>query len=73
MFIKPSPLKKRHNLVKVPWPINYWAIDKDTSVRVSPTSVKIVALSCDMDNTNSKSDIDTHWLPTVASFDYHGS
>jgi hypothetical protein len=26
-----------------------------------------VALSCDIDNTNSKSDIVAHWLPTAAT------
>ena len=67
MITKPSPLGKRHTLVKVPWPINYWIIEKDTFVKVSPTLVKSVALSYDMDNTNSKFDIVAHWLPTAAS------
>jgi hypothetical protein len=43
MLNKPSLLGKRHNVVKVPWPINYWVIDKDTFVKVSPTLVKSVA------------------------------
>ena len=30
VFPKPSPLGKRHTVVKVPWTINYWGIDKDT-------------------------------------------
>ncbi len=34
VFTKPSSLGKRHTLVKVPWPINYWVIDKDTSMKV---------------------------------------
>jgi len=61
VFTKPSPLGKRHTLVKVPWPINYWVIDKETSVKLSPSLVTSVALSCDIDNTNSKSDIAAHW------------
>ncbi len=43
VFTKPSPLGKRHIVVKVPWPINYWGIDKDTFVKVSPTPMKGVA------------------------------
>jgi hypothetical protein len=42
VFTKPSPLGKRHTIIKVPWPINYWVIDKDTSVKVSPSPVKSV-------------------------------
>jgi len=37
VFTKPYPLGIRHNLVKVPWPINYWVIDKDTHVKVAST------------------------------------
>ena len=58
---------KRHTLVKVPWPINYWVIDKDTSVKVSPTLVKSVVSTSDMDNTNRKSDIAAHWLPIAVT------
>ena len=43
VFTKLSPFGKRHIVVKVPWPINYWAIDKDTSMKVSPTLVKDAA------------------------------
>ncbi len=64
VFTKPSPLGKRHTQVKVPWPMNYRVIDKDTFVKVSPTSVKSVVSICEIDNTNSKSDIVAHWLPT---------
>ena len=67
VFTKPSPLGKRHTLVKVPWPINYCVRDKDTYVKVSTTLVKGVALSSNIDNTNSKSDIVAHWRPTSAS------
>ena len=42
VFTNPSPLGKRHTVVKVPWPINYWVIDKDTSVKVSPPHMKSV-------------------------------
>ena len=28
VFTKPSPLGIRHNLVKVPWPVNYWVIHR---------------------------------------------
>jgi len=66
MFTKPSYSGKRHTLVKVPWPLNYWVIDKDTYVKVPPTLVKSVAPICEIDNTNSKSDIVAHWLPTAA-------
>jgi hypothetical protein len=61
----PSPLGKRHTLVIVTWPINYWIIDKDTYVKVSPTHVKSVALPCNIDNTNNNSDSVAHWLPTA--------
>ena len=67
MLTKPSPLGKRHTLVKVSWPINYWVVDKETYVKLSPTHVASVALSCDIDNTNSKSDIVAHWLPTFVA------
>ncbi len=45
MFSKPSPLGKRHTIVIVPWPIIYWVIDKDTSMKVSPTHVESVVSS----------------------------
>jgi hypothetical protein len=67
VFIKPFPLGKRQIVVKVPWPINYWVIDKDTSMKVSPPHVKSVDLSFTMDETNSKSEIAFQWLPTVAA------
>ncbi len=35
VFTKPSPLGKSHTDVKVPWPINYWVIDKDTHVNTN--------------------------------------
>ena len=54
---KPSPLEKRHNVVKFPWPINYWVIDNDTYVKVSPTLVKSVALTCDVGKINRKFDL----------------
>ncbi len=68
MFTKPSPLGKKYIVVKVPWPINYWVIDKDLFVKVSPPLVKSMDLSLNMSTTNSKSDIASHWLPTVAAF-----
>ena len=43
VYTKPSPLGIRHNLVKVPWPINYWVIDKNTLVRVPSTPVQSVS------------------------------
>jgi len=73
VFTKPSPLGKRHTLVKVPWPINYWVIDKDTSVKVSPNHVKSVVSTREIYNTNSKSDIVAHWLFYICNIDYHGS
>ena len=66
VFTKPSPLGKVHSLVKVSWPINYWVIDKYTSLKATPTPLKSVVPICEIDNTNSKSDIVAHWLPTVA-------
>jgi len=30
VFTKQPPLGKRHTIVKVPWPISYWVIDKNT-------------------------------------------
>ncbi len=53
VFTKPSPLGKRHIVVKVPWPIQYWVIDKDTSVNVSPTHVKSVVSSLNVVIANS--------------------
>ena len=67
MFTKPSSLGKRHIVVKVPWSINYWVIDKDTYVKVSPTPVKSVASTFDVGNANGKSNIASHWLPTATS------
>ena len=67
VFTKPSPLGKRHVVVKVPWPINYWVIDKDTSAKASPPHVKSVDLSLTMDETNNKSSIASQWLPTVVA------
>jgi len=67
VFTKPAPLGKRHIVVKVPWPTNYWFIDKDTYAKVSPTLVKSVASSLTVGNVNSKPDIASHWLPTAAS------
>ncbi len=68
VFNKPSPLGKRHTVVKVPWPINYWAVDKDTSAKVSPPLVKSVDSPLNSSNTNSKTDIASHWLPIAAAF-----
>ena len=42
VFTQPSPLGKRHTFVKVPWPIHYRVIDKDTPMKVSPPHVKSV-------------------------------
>ncbi len=68
MFTNLSPLGKRYNVVKVPWPINYWVIDKDISIAVSPTPVKSVVLPLNVVNANSKSDnAYSHWLPTDAT------
>ncbi len=67
VLTKPYPLGKRHNAVIVPWPINYWFIDKDSPVKMSPTRVKSVVSSLDIGITKSKSDIDSHWLATTAS------
>ena len=52
VFTKPSPLGKRHTVGKVPLPINYRVIDKDTYVKVSPGHVKVVVLSSNIDNSN---------------------
>ncbi len=64
MCTKPFSLGKIHTIVKVPWPINYWVIDKETSVKMSPTPVKSVVSSLNVGNANRKSDIGSHWLPT---------
>ena len=66
LFTKPSPLGKRHTVVKVPWPINYWVVDKDTSMKVSPPHVKSVSSSLKLSTTNSKSDSASHWLSSTA-------
>ena len=67
MFTRPSPLGKRHTHAKVSWPINYWVIDKDTTVEVSPTLVQSMGSSIDMDNTTTRTEMVDHWLPTVAT------
>jgi hypothetical protein len=67
VFTKPSPLGKRHTVVKVSWPINYWVIYTDNSLKVSPTSVKSVISSLNVGNANIKSDIASHWLPRVGA------
>ena len=54
---------KRHNLVKVPWPINYWVIDKDTPVKVSNTPVQSVISTVEVSNNTNQSDIVSQWLP----------
>ncbi len=53
----PVSLGKRHTAVKILWPINYWVIDKDTSVKASPPLVKSVDLLLTMDEPNNKSNI----------------
>ena len=68
VFTKPSPLGKRHNFDKNPWHINYWVIDKDTSVKVSPTPVKNAASTFDIGNANNKTDIASHWLLICATY-----
>ena len=67
VFTKPSPLGKRHTIVKFPWSVNYWVIYKETHVKMSPTDVKSVVPSLNVGNTNSKFDITSHWLPTSAT------
>jgi len=64
-FTKQSPLGIRHNLVKVPWPINYWVIDKDTPVKVSSTPVQSVSSPVDVTNSTNQSDIASHWSPSA--------
>ena len=44
-FTKPSPLGKKHPVVKFSWPIHYSVIDTETFVKMSPTIVKSVASS----------------------------
>ena len=66
VFTKPSPLGIRHNLVKVPWPINYRVVDKDTLVKVSSTPVQSVSSPIDITNSTNQSDIAPHWLPSAA-------
>jgi hypothetical protein len=53
VFTKPSPLEKKHNVVKVPWPIVYWVIDRDTHVKVSPIPMQNMGSSIGMDNTTA--------------------
>jgi len=66
-FTKPSPLGNKHTFVKVPWPINYWVIYTDNFVKVSPPLVKSVDSPLNIDKTNSKSEIASHWLPRAAA------
>ena len=67
IFTKPSHLGKRHNVVKVPWPINYWVIDKDTYVKVSLPLVNGVDSTLNINKTIRKSEIASHWLPTAVA------
>jgi hypothetical protein len=53
VLTKPSPLGKRHTVVKVPWPINYWVIYKDNFVKVYPPPMKIVSSSLNTSTTNN--------------------
>jgi len=63
VFTKSSLLGIRPNLVKVPWPINYWVIDKDTLVKVSSTHVQSVSSPMNITNRSNQSVIASHWLP----------
>ena len=56
---------KRHTIVKVPWPIYYSVIDKDTHLMVSPTHVQSMVSSIDVNNNTNQSEIAAHWLPTT--------
>jgi hypothetical protein len=47
--------------------MDYWFIDKDTPMKVSPTLVKSMVSSLNVSNANIKSDIVSHWLPIAAS------
>ncbi len=67
VFTKPSPLGKRHTIVKIPWPINYWVIDKDTPAKVSSIPVTSVTVTKDFDKSSTTLDIDAYWLPTATS------
>ena len=61
VFIKPSPLGKRHTIVKVPWPINDWVTDNDTPMKVSQTHEKSeVSSLLDVGYANSRSEIASH-------------
>ena len=60
VFTKPSPLGIRHDLVKVPWPINYWVIDKNTPVKVSSTRVQSVSSPINVTNSTNQYNIASH-------------
>ncbi len=45
MFTKPRALGKIHIVVKAPWAMNYWVIDKDAPIKVLPSPVKSVVSS----------------------------
>ena len=60
VFTKPSPLEIRHYVVKVPWPINYWVIDKDTLVKVASARVQSVSSPIDIINITNRYDIASH-------------
>ena len=65
VFTKPSPLVIRHHLVKVPWPINYWFIDRDIPVKVPSTLVQSVNSPIVIPNSTNQSIIASHWLPSA--------
>ena len=66
VFTKPSPSRMRHSLMKVPWPINYWVIDKDTPVKVLSTPVQSESYPVDVTNSSIQFDIASHWFPSAA-------
>ena len=63
VFTKLSPLGNIHTLVKVPWRIHYWVIDKDTPIKMSSTPVQSLIFSTSI----HKSDIASHWLPAAVA------
>ncbi len=58
---------KIHTIVKVPWSIYYWVVNKATHVKVSPTLVHIMVSLIDIENITTQTEMAYHWLPTAVS------
>ncbi len=66
VFTKPSPSGTRHTLVKVPWPINYWVIDKDTPIKVPLITMQPIPVG-EPPSTTDIPEMAAHWFPIASA------